>query len=557
MKSYPALRRGLAVVATLAVFAVVVALAWSGRNGREADAPDKKPDPKFPWPIYGGSLSRNMVNTFDKNIPAEWKIALDDKGHLDEKESKNIKWAADLGSKAYGGPILAGGKIFIGTNNGNPRDKTVVGDKGILMCFEEATGKFLWQIVHDKLPAGQVWDWPEEGICSSPVVEGDRLWYVNNRCEVVCATTDGKIDWKYDMMKELGVFPHNLATCSPMLIGDTLFLVTSNGVDEGHINIPAPKAPSFLALEKKTGKKKWDNNFPSAALLKNPDSFKQLADRGLILMHGQWSNPVYAEVNGKGQVIFPGGDGWLYSFEPETGKLVWKFDCNPKDATYELGGRGTRNDFIATPVVVDGKCYIAVGQDPEHKKSVGHLWCIDVTKGKDGMDVSPELAEWKVDPEHKDGKLITTPNKNSAVGWHFGGMNDPKNPHPKLPKGRRYLFGRSMSTCAVQDGLVYTADLDGFVYCFDAKTGVLHWVYDWEKYKADCWCSPSWIDGKVFIGNDKGFLVVLGHGKEKKVLSPEGKPIDMGGRVRTASVAANGVLYVMTEDKLYAIQEKK
>ena len=74
-----------------------------------------------------------------------------------------VKWKATLGSRAYGGPIVAGGKVFVGTNNENPRNKRDRGkatdddpdgpplDKGILMCFDEKTGKFLWQVVHDKL----------------------------------------------------------------------------------------------------------------------------------------------------------------------------------------------------------------------------------------------------------------------------------------------------------------------------------------------------------------------------------------------------------------------
>ena len=105
-------------------------------------------------------------------------------------------------------------------------------------------------------------------------------------------------------------------------------------------------------------------------------------------MEGQWSNPVYAEVNGKGQVIFPGGDGWLYAFEPASGKLIWKFDCNPKAATdYKPGGRGQRNFFLATPVVHDDKVYIGLGQEPGNDgPGVSHFWCVDVTKTG---DISP------------------------------------------------------------------------------------------------------------------------------------------------------------------------
>src|SRR5207253_8407052 len=80
----------------------------------------------------------------------------------------------------------------------------------------------------------------------------------------VCSS-DLDIIWRLDMIAELGVFPHNLATCSPLIVGDTLFVITSNGVDEGHINIPKPEAPSFLALDKKTGKVLWKNKIGRAS----------------------------------------------------------------------------------------------------------------------------------------------------------------------------------------------------------------------------------------------------------------------------------------------------
>src|SRR5262249_33647605 len=205
----------------------------------------------------------------------------------------------------------------------------------------------------------------------SPFAEDGRLYYVSNRCEVVCRDMDGKEKWKLDMMKDLGVFPHNLACCSPLAVGDTLFVVTSNGVDEGHKDIPRPDAPSFIAVNKTNGQVLWKTNLPSANLLKSTAAVKSLIDRGLVLMHGQWSNPVYTTVDGQGQIILPGGDGWIYAFDPKGGELVWKFDANPKASFYALGGRGTRSDFIATPVVHNNRLYIGVGQDPEHDMGVG------------------------------------------------------------------------------------------------------------------------------------------------------------------------------------------
>ena len=65
---------------------------------------------------------------------------------------------------------------------------------------------------------------------------------------------DGDIVWSLDMIGELGVFPHNLATSSPAYDEELIYVCTSNGVDEGHIVLPDPFAPSFLAVDKETGR---------------------------------------------------------------------------------------------------------------------------------------------------------------------------------------------------------------------------------------------------------------------------------------------------------------
>src|SRR5437868_2281479 len=183
MTSTPTLRRWLSFAGTGVILAVVVGILMLGRDRPSEAAPRvAKKDANPTWPLWGGTVQRNLVNLFEKNTPTDWS---------NRGKGKNILWSANLGSKAYGGPTIAGGKIFIGTNNNRPRNKEIRGDKGVLMCFRESDGEFLWQIVRDKLEAGRVNDWPEEGICSAPVIEGNRIWFVTNRCEVLCATTEG------------------------------------------------------------------------------------------------------------------------------------------------------------------------------------------------------------------------------------------------------------------------------------------------------------------------------------------------------------------------------
>src|SRR5678815_4584743 len=139
------------------------------------------------WPMWGGTPDRNMVSSM-KGLPTEWDV----------KTKKNVKWVADLGSQSYGNPVVAGGMVFVGTNNESVRDPKQGGDRGVLMAFRESDGEFLWQQTHVKLESGRANDWPFQGVASSPLVEGDRLYYVSNRGVVFCLDTQGFRDGEND-----------------------------------------------------------------------------------------------------------------------------------------------------------------------------------------------------------------------------------------------------------------------------------------------------------------------------------------------------------------------
>jgi outer membrane protein assembly factor BamB len=515
-----------ALLAVLSTGLATLALAGcAGPSTAESDRPAKGKKPAArraaaktgadAWPMFGGTPERNMVNTTAKNLVSSWKV---------EAPAKNIKWVAKLGDRAYGGPAIAGGQVYMGTNNRAPRDPKVKGPKGVLMCFEEKTGKFLWQLAHDMPPAdvhhGEALN---EGLCSTPCVDGDRLYYVTPGSELVCASTKGKVVWKYDMMKKLKVFPCLLNNCSPMVAEGLVFVMTGNGHDGHSDTIPEPNAPSFAAFTK-DGELKWKSNAP-----------------GKNIMKGQWSNPAYGKVNGKGQVVFPGGDGWLYAFEPTTGKLLWKFDCNPKGAAFKAGGgKVTANFIVATPVIHDGRVYVGTGLEPDNPagSGPGHFWCVKMDNK--GGDVSHEVV---VDAKAKPPK--TKVNPKSALAWHFGG---PIVPVPK--EGREVHMGRTISTCAVKDGLVYLAEFEGYLHCLDAKTGAKYWEHD---FKSAVWGCPAWIDGKIYIGDEDSDVFVFAAGKKKKQL---GDPIEMGEGIPSTLVAANGTLYIATKSKLFAIGKK-
>ncbi|HJN43887.1 MAG TPA: PQQ-binding-like beta-propeller repeat protein [Vicinamibacterales bacterium] len=463
---------------------VVVLAAMGLLTGRPFAAGD--------WPMWGGTLARNMTSS-ETGFPTEW----------DTDAGANVKWVAALGSTSYGNPVVASGKVFVGTNNDRPRHTDVEGDKGIVMAFREADGAFLWQMAHDKLPSEDN-DWPFQGVCSSPSVDGDRLYYVSNRGEVVALDTEGFLDgendgpftgevragqtdadviWSYDMIGELDVFPHNMTSSAPAVYGDLVIVNTSNGQDESGY-VPSPEAPDLIALNRQTGALVW-----------------RAAPVGEWILHGQWSSPAVAEIDGVVQVVIGQGDGWVRGYDVADGMLLWEFDTNPIEAEWPT----TRNNVIATPVVWNDMVFVANGQDPESGEGDGRLHAIDATGRGD-------ISE-------------------SGVVW------------------RTEAIRRSLSTVAIDDGLLYVADFSGYLHCLDVTTGEEVWVYDTF---AAVWGSPLVVDGKIYLGDEDGDVVVLRAGRDLEVLAEN----TLRGLVYGAPVAANGVLYINTVSDLFALEER-
>ena len=512
------------------------------------------------WPAWGGhDLGRNMYAKAT-GLPDHFDAGKTKSGsdEIDLKTTKNVKWAVKLGSQSYGNPTVYKGKVFVGTNNESPRDPRHVGDRSILMCFDEKTGEFLWQLVVPKLKSGKVNDWELLGLFSAPVHDSKYLYLVTSRCEVLCLDINGMADgndgpykdeakyvvmdtgkppiepgpkdadivWRYDMMDELGVFPHNASNCNILLLGDLLYVCTSNGQDWTHVNVPSPNSPSLIALDKKTGKLAGEDN----------------VHIGPRIFHGEWSSPSAGRVNGKWQVFFGGGDGVLYAFNPapEKGsgkpkprigastnspgvedleetdinylKAIWWYDCVPPEYKEKDGKRFKYPDaegpseINATPVFYKGRVYVAIGQDPEHGEGVGHLVCIDPTKTGDAT--------------------------KSATVWDYKGIK------------------RSISTVSIDpaNGLLFIGDFSGFVHCLDADSGKVNWIHD---MKAHMWGSTLAADGKVYVGDEDGDFTVLASSREKKVISET----SLGYPVYGTPVVANGVMYVLNQSYLYAFAD--
>lgn len=508
------------------------------------------------WPQWGGAdPGRNMVSA-ETGLPASFRPGRHDAGSRGSQPGTtgSVRWSRRLGTYAYGNPTVAHGRVFVGTDDTSLRgdDRLRPSKGGMVQCLDEATGRLLWRLITphrnaDRLPPRAHYGQQHCGTCSSPAVVGNRVFVFTSACEIVCLDVNGLADgndgpftaedrylvgpgkppvplrpddadilWVFDLVEELGVCPHDVASCSPLVDGRFLYTVTSNGVDQPHQECPRPDAPSFIALDTLTGR----------LLATDGEAL------GHRLWHCLWSPPSLGVVNGRKLVFFGGGDGVCYAYaaltevpdRPVTFKRVWRYDAVPpsyrfrdgQPIPYYAGDKRKRNSpnkndgtyvgpsqIIATPVFHEGRVYVTIGQDPMHGRGRGLLHCIDASKEGD----------------------IT----RSGRVWTYDGIE------------------RTLASVAIADGLLYAVDLAGHVHCLEAATGKPVWTHD---LKAETWATPLLADGKLYVGTRRG-LFVLAAGTAPRELAR----IHLGAPAYGTPVAANGTLFVPSQKELWAVRK--
>ncbi|MFL6227775.1 MAG: PQQ-binding-like beta-propeller repeat protein [Pyrinomonadaceae bacterium] len=432
------------------------------------------------------------------NPPVDW----------DTTTGRNIVWSVELGNEVYGRPVVAGGVVYVGTDNTRQLNPAYQEESGVLRAFRVTDGAFLWQDVSPRVERGMR-DFLLPSTTSAPYVEGDRLYYVTAECQLRSLDTRGfgdgenngpyrdevfkdnaaaDIVWQLDM-PALGVFPHEACNSDVLPVGDLLMVGTSNGQNEGHTRVPSPFAPSLIAVNKRSGEVVW-----------------RAIGAGAQVLHGSWSSPVAINVEGRTQVLFGGGDGWLRAYDAASGDEVWRFDGNPKDARWlPRAGVLSRSFIIASPVFADGRVFIAMGQSPGHGNAPSLVYAI-----------SP------------DGRGDVT---KSGLLWTSREVS------------------RVVATPVVKDGLLYVGDVGGTIHCLDAATGAHLWKHETN---AAIWGSLMLAGDRLYVGNEDGLMTVFRAGRRKEVLAQ----IEMDAPLYSRPAVVGDALYLATARRLYLIAAK-
>ena len=536
------------------------------------------------WPSWGGQPSRNMASETEKDLPAWYSLGeKKDKGELDLSTAKNIKWVAKLYNNTFGSPVVSQGRVFIGAAGDSPADARV-------LCFDAETGKELGKFVCG--PSKTKTD--NYGVCSTPTVEGDRLYFVAPFPEVMCldlaswlnpaaatgaANSAPPIVWRYDMAKELRVMQDHVASSSVLVHGDFVYACTGNGRYKTPGKPFYPLTPSLIALNKHTGQ-----------LVARDD--EQLGEQ---LWRGQWSSPSLATVNGKAQILFATGDGFCYAFEPADpaakvtpdrwitstlrGPIVYYIDVKGKD-TAGLSPAEYAKKFNVLPSA----------QKPALPLEFRFSIDMPVTTPIDSIPTAklpdvPILKKiWWFDclpPEYRnapfyarggpgDGQkhpcdIIATPvfYRNRvyvAIGGDpvHGSLNsrghlvciDATKTGDVTNGGKVWSYDElnaSLSTVAIADGLVFAIDEASVIHCLDADTGKKYWTHALEGDQGPINSALLAADGKVFAGK-----TILAVSKTLKKLST----IDRGTHSSSVPCVANGVLFAVHGKLLWAVCEK-
>jgi outer membrane protein assembly factor BamB/HEAT repeat protein len=492
--------------------------AQSAREALRAAASDPTLRYEAEWALSriagakpGGPAASQAAAALSVAPPLETTVVLtgDPPVDWDTTTGRNIVWSAELGRETFGRPVVVGDAVYVGTDNTRQMNPEFQEDAGVLVAFHAKDGQFLWQDVAPRVERG-LREFLLPSTTSAPHVEGNRLYYVTADCQLRCLDTRGFLDgendgpfreevfqdhasadivWELDMCGRLGVFPHEATNSDVLPVGHLLIVSTSNGQNEGHTRVPSPRAPSLIAVDKGSGEVVW----------------RAIGPGGQVL-HGQWSSPVAANVNGRIQVLFGGGDGWLRSYDAASGHEIWRFDGNPKDARWlPRPGVLSRSSIVASPVFAGGRVFVAMGQSPGHGDGPSLIHAIS-PNGQGDVTAS---------------RLLWTSRE----------------------------VGRVVGTPIAKDGLLYVGDLGGTIHCLDAATGAHVWKHETNEA---IWGSLLLAGDRLYVGNVEGTMTVLRAGRRRQLLAQ----IEMDAPLYSRPALVGDALCVATANRLYLIAAK-
>ncbi|HZN34231.1 MAG TPA: PQQ-binding-like beta-propeller repeat protein [Pirellulaceae bacterium] len=431
--------------------------------GASALAQEAKVDP-LDWPYWRGPEYNGISR----------ETGLPDKINPDGGEGSNLLWKKpEFGGRST--PIILRGKLYtiLRADPGTPTE----GER--VVCIDAATGELKWESRHN------VWssDVPDTRVGWSSVAGDPETGnvYALGACGLFeCYDGEtGKILWSIPLHEQMGLLSTYGGRTNFPVVFEDLVILGSVIIGWGDMAVPAHR---LMAFNKRTGEVVW---FVSTRL-RPPDTI--------------YSAPVIATINGQKLLIGGASDGWIYAFQPRTGKKVWE---------YQFSRRGIN----MSPTVDGDVVYVGHSEENPFGTKMGAVAAI---KGDLSGDITLKAEIWK--------ELET------------------------------YGVGRS-SILKVEDRL-YLFDDPGKVWVVDAKTGER--IGNKQTLGTMNFASPLFADGRIYHCEKNGRIFILTPDEKGgiKITRDSRVTLPTGDECWASPVVSHGRLYILTTGAMYCFEDK-
>lgn len=192
-----------------------------------------------PWPVVlavslgGGAVAQDWPSFLGPNRDGKVR----ESGLLEvwPEGGPRLLWSVERG-EGYSSPVVAGDRLVYTHRQAG---------EVLVDCRDAETGKELWR---HRYATTYVAEYFSDGPCSTPVIEGERVWVHGIEGMLSCLKlASGEVVWQRDLKKDYGLEQQFFGVASsPLMLGPNLI-----------INLGKPGGPTVAAFDKDNGRLVW------------------------------------------------------------------------------------------------------------------------------------------------------------------------------------------------------------------------------------------------------------------------------------------------------------
>lgn len=395
-----------------------------------------------------------------------------------------------------GTPIVMNGKLYTLCRHNPSSEK----EQEKVLCLDAATGETIWEnrfnVWSSDVPNTRV-GW--SSVCGDPETGNVYALGVSGYFQCINGET-GETIWAIPLHERLGVLSTYGGRTNYPIVVDDLVILGSVVIGWGDMALPAQR---YLGFDKRTGEIRW---FMSTRL-RPEDTI--------------YSAPVVAVLNGQKVVVVGSGDGYVYGFQPQTGKHLFE---------YHLSRRGLNN----SPTVIGDKIFVGHSEENPTGTQMGAVVCLDGTQTGELAEKAEVWKEWEVGV----GRAAPLVVDDRLYAFDDSGKLHVMEAATGEPIGRKISLGTmNFASPLFADGKIYHLEKSRwFILTPDEKKGAVGWERRSKGTNGmfpsgdEAWSSPIVSRGRLYLQTTGALYCFEDQSKKKGAAKrppqPDVTPVD-------------------------------